>query len=270
MTPDCCRICYDDLGSLTDSIRPCKCAGTSAFVHRVCLDTWRLGSFANALTQCPSCKTDYKFKQNRVCYVVPVPPRWMVDLTAGVGQAVWSAVFLVWTHHMLSDHVCKATEWGCNSFMEYVHGIVFGVGAITMHFFYLFIYLVAHFGHREYLFDALNYAATVWGTYVCAIIWRTMFYMFMASIVDYKRRWMVMRLCTITDADDPDAVPWSECGVDWAAEGVTKSQIERRYFVYYPAASFVLMCAFAYVMYTTSMFQHGPASPTASPETSPA
>jgi len=58
-----CRICMgsdvdDTLGPL---IAPCRCCGSSKFVHRACLDVWR-GSSLNpkALVECSTCRTHFR------------------------------------------------------------------------------------------------------------------------------------------------------------------------------------------------------------------
>lgn len=36
-----CRICFDEDEDDTNMIVPCKCKGSSKYIHRQCLDTWR-------------------------------------------------------------------------------------------------------------------------------------------------------------------------------------------------------------------------------------
>lgn len=59
---DTCRICLeeDDVHNL---IAPCLCAGTCKFVHRQCLDRWRVAEVGlNAFYQCPQCAHKYEFE----------------------------------------------------------------------------------------------------------------------------------------------------------------------------------------------------------------
>lgn len=52
-----CRICFEGGGDL---IAPCLCKGTSKWVHRACLDRWRVrGSNPRALTECCECGFQY-------------------------------------------------------------------------------------------------------------------------------------------------------------------------------------------------------------------
>jgi hypothetical protein len=53
-----CRFCLDE-GQRIDFIAPCRCAGTSKWVHRECLDKWRSTREDKAFSQCTECKADY-------------------------------------------------------------------------------------------------------------------------------------------------------------------------------------------------------------------
>ncbi|CAA7401040.1 unnamed protein product [Spirodela intermedia] len=52
-----CRICLETEGR--DFIAPCKCKGTSKFVHRECLDHWRSVKEGFAFAHCTTCKAPY-------------------------------------------------------------------------------------------------------------------------------------------------------------------------------------------------------------------
>ena len=55
-----CRICYGD-ESADDLVQPCACRGTSAWVHRGCLEHWRRTSTKpEAAYQCGQCGDDYR------------------------------------------------------------------------------------------------------------------------------------------------------------------------------------------------------------------
>jgi hypothetical protein len=53
-----CRICLDD-DSPETMIAPCKCRGSSKWVHRDCLDEWRLQESDRAFSKCTECLFDY-------------------------------------------------------------------------------------------------------------------------------------------------------------------------------------------------------------------
>jgi len=53
-----CRICYDTGGA--DLIAPCQCDGSVKWIHRSCLDHWRVdGQNSRAFTHCPNCAFAY-------------------------------------------------------------------------------------------------------------------------------------------------------------------------------------------------------------------
>jgi hypothetical protein len=57
-----CRICLDE--DVDDElISPCRCSGTSKWVHEACLQTWRLGNMNNDRSnKCEICHTEYMIK----------------------------------------------------------------------------------------------------------------------------------------------------------------------------------------------------------------
>ncbi|XP_073154345.1 uncharacterized protein [Henckelia pumila] len=52
-----CRICLETDGR--DFIAPCKCKGTSKYVHRACLNHWRAVKEGFAFANCTTCKAPY-------------------------------------------------------------------------------------------------------------------------------------------------------------------------------------------------------------------
>ncbi|MCD7447359.1 hypothetical protein HAX54_027836 [Datura stramonium] len=52
-----CRICLESDGM--DFIAPCKCKGTSKYVHRECLDQWRAVKEGFAFSHCTTCKAPF-------------------------------------------------------------------------------------------------------------------------------------------------------------------------------------------------------------------
>lgn len=61
-----CRICFDEDVAL-NMIAPCKCAGTSKYVHRRCLDTWRAQDpSSDNFRRCNSCRFVYLLEEPRV------------------------------------------------------------------------------------------------------------------------------------------------------------------------------------------------------------
>lgn len=55
-----CRICLEsDFSSENPLIAPCKCKGSSKYVHRSCLDTWRSTKRDTAWSKCTTCLHPY-------------------------------------------------------------------------------------------------------------------------------------------------------------------------------------------------------------------
>jgi len=58
-----CRICFE---GGEDLIAPCRCAGTSKWIHRSCLNRWRIsGSNPRSLTNCCECGFQYELELHR-------------------------------------------------------------------------------------------------------------------------------------------------------------------------------------------------------------
>lgn len=62
-----CRICLDDEDDITKLINPCRCSGSSKYVHIDCLKQWRLISERDGndgRDKCMECKTEYIIRKN--------------------------------------------------------------------------------------------------------------------------------------------------------------------------------------------------------------
>ncbi|XP_016460713.1 uncharacterized protein LOC107784149 isoform X1 [Nicotiana tabacum] len=57
-----CRICLETDGM--DFIAPCKCKGTSKYVHRECLDQWRAVKEGFAFSHCTTCEAPFYLRVN--------------------------------------------------------------------------------------------------------------------------------------------------------------------------------------------------------------
>ena len=59
-----CRICLD-IDILKNVISPCRCTGTTKWVHEECLQIWRAKNISNSkYTHCEICLTDYMVGRN--------------------------------------------------------------------------------------------------------------------------------------------------------------------------------------------------------------
>ena len=56
-----CRICFEE-DTIDNLIYPCKCNGTTKYVHRACINEWRKKNSKN--THCEICKFKYKLIPN--------------------------------------------------------------------------------------------------------------------------------------------------------------------------------------------------------------
>ena len=58
-----CRICLED-DTRINMISPCNCDGTTKFIHRECLNTWRLGNIDNDnFKRCEICHFEYEIEE---------------------------------------------------------------------------------------------------------------------------------------------------------------------------------------------------------------
>lgn len=59
-----CRLCFES-DTLDNLIYPCKCSGTSKYIHKHCLNEWRtLADNREAYNKCFECSYQYQFKNN--------------------------------------------------------------------------------------------------------------------------------------------------------------------------------------------------------------
>ena len=58
-----CRICFEEETKDKPVINPCKCKGSSKYIHEDCLSTWMLAQdFSNNEKKCEVCRYAYKIK----------------------------------------------------------------------------------------------------------------------------------------------------------------------------------------------------------------
>jgi hypothetical protein len=63
-----CRICLET-DNLNDFMSPCKCKGTSKYVHRKCIMEWINTNLDNNNSKhCNQCKYEYKYKNESIFY----------------------------------------------------------------------------------------------------------------------------------------------------------------------------------------------------------
>ena len=69
-----CRICFEEQTNTKDPlISPCRCTGTSKYIHHSCLQKWRLSNLPNSdpRKKCMECNTEYiiSYKESKCQYV---------------------------------------------------------------------------------------------------------------------------------------------------------------------------------------------------------
>ena len=78
----------DDASSDDELISPCQCRGTMEYVHRGCLNQWRMASSrADSFTHCEQCFSAYQFKENAFTRALASPL---------VVQCMTAAIMLAW------------------------------------------------------------------------------------------------------------------------------------------------------------------------------
>ena len=77
--PKQCRICFESQETDDNElIHPCRCSGTSKYVHRDCINRWRNENTNNSrFTRCNECGTRYTIQYNipreRAAINAPIP-----------------------------------------------------------------------------------------------------------------------------------------------------------------------------------------------------
>lgn len=144
-----CRICLetdlDDQDHDHDDgavwLAPCQCKGSSRFVHRHCLDTWRRSSInPRSLTHCTTCGTVYKTRRvgvevSLLLMTLMELGRYLLVSTVcvimggflGRGSSTlvdWvnmSPAYPRWSHCQLGALVCLATVGACSVVLLFYH-----------------------------------------------------------------------------------------------------------------------------------------------------
>lgn len=110
-----CRICLEE--DCEEMVSPCLCSGTNAWVHRTCLDKWRISdSGFNSFHECPTCKFKYEFEHQisddkYACSVVALLLRMLLEIlfVSSIGLASVTANTFGVMLYMRQDITCFAT-----------------------------------------------------------------------------------------------------------------------------------------------------------------
>ena len=101
-----CRICFDNESIDDPLITPCKCKGTSAFVHKSCLKQWRMFNKGKpGWKKCMECNENYaiskKYPVEKFIYEITFLPGiyFFESITASIGS------FLFWSIEYNTDYL---------------------------------------------------------------------------------------------------------------------------------------------------------------------
>jgi len=66
LNPDTCRICFEPETSDNPLIAPCRCTGSSKYIHEKCLNTWRYTNLPNSPQRrmCMECNYHYRIEDS--------------------------------------------------------------------------------------------------------------------------------------------------------------------------------------------------------------
>ena len=103
-----CRICFDIETYDDPFITPCSCKGTSKYVHKSCLNTWRhFNREGLGWKQCMECKTEYSTR-----YKYPVENTKIFPIIKNVSvvyffQYIWCVIFgfSIWMVELTDDYL---------------------------------------------------------------------------------------------------------------------------------------------------------------------
>ena len=78
-----CRICLEE-DEISNMISPCLCRGHMKYVHRDCLNQWRvLSGLPDSNNTCPTCKFKYRFEDNQQdCHILLQCVNSLIDIIA--------------------------------------------------------------------------------------------------------------------------------------------------------------------------------------------
>ena len=188
-----CRICYES-DDENDLFSPCKCTGTSKYVHRKCLNEWfEKSNHENSLHKCMECNYEYKknIKCNR-CYKISnlILQYFCVSLIVIIG---FSCLFgyLIYcinerTHSSkdITDDDINTTN-NNNLFTtktnDYINYFFYGVCTSVIIFFIIIIITHFYFKHQNYndeydkvIYKLLKYHITTFfcviASYICSFL----------------------------------------------------------------------------------------------------
>lgn len=94
-----CRFCLESSHRASNPLLdPCQCKGSMQFVHKVCLNRWRLIDIARNGTVCSLCRTPYIFISKQSLESIPYEHCWM-SFSLRYPYLPYIAVHYCWVFH---------------------------------------------------------------------------------------------------------------------------------------------------------------------------
>ncbi|GAA5995175.1 hypothetical protein JCM5350_001860 [Sporobolomyces pararoseus] len=114
-----CRICFDseeeDLGKL---FRPCKCRGSSQYVHTECLTAWRKASTNSSnFYRCGTCSYEYRFQRTLLGNIINSKFSVLSITLISFLMLIWIAGFLA--NSLLSVVESRSNVWNGTPFDDF-------------------------------------------------------------------------------------------------------------------------------------------------------
>ncbi|GAA5965481.1 hypothetical protein JCM3765_003297 [Sporobolomyces pararoseus] len=114
-----CRICFDseeeDLGKL---FRPCKCRGSSQYVHTECLTAWRKASTNSSnFYRCGTCSYEYRFQRTLLGNIINSRFSVLSITLISFLALIWIAGFLA--NSLLSVVESRSSVWNGTPFDDF-------------------------------------------------------------------------------------------------------------------------------------------------------
>lgn len=146
-----CRICMEDENE-DKMITPCLCAGTCKWVHRYCLDKWRVSEYGtNVFNQCPQCKFYYVFRYKSESWVhyikiIILLLCLLLYVVTVIGVFVGS-LNIMWLVLYTDKDICTST------FTKNMPKTIFSISCVAGIYVLFEYFLVERIKHFDYTFD---------------------------------------------------------------------------------------------------------------------
>lgn len=159
-----CRICFDGEIDGDSLISPCKCKGTSAFIHKSCLNNWRQFNIGREpWTKCMECHAKYiisrKYPFENFLYkqISKLPILYFGESTIG-----FSGALLIWCIEYNTDYLAiKMLNFGNNPKYDYIIEDIRNDEFLPQMFYYCYtFFLQSIFFHIFFLYNVYYHIKT--------------------------------------------------------------------------------------------------------------